>query len=331
MGRRGSSGGRRRGGKLAALAVVALVAGTYLVASLIGRSGDPLADQAGEAEVPEVEVPVLATPEVEEPTDPHLAAGPGAGDVPPARTQGEAQSTGWWQVVTQPIVGPGQPPLARSTGPHGTRPTTGEPYVALTFDDGPDPRYTPQVLALLREYGVTATFCVVGHLAAEFPELIRAIVADGHTMCNHSWDHDMALGSRSRAAIRADLERTTAAIRDAAPGTRVSYYRQPGGNWTARVVDVAEELGMTSLHWAVDPQDWRKPGAAKIAAMVNSHCHPGAIVLLHDGGGEREGTVAALRTILPELTSQFMLAAMPPGVAPPQRYGIELPLRSGQR
>ena len=82
-------------------------------------------------------------------------------------------------------------------GPFGSLATTGTAAVALTFDDGPDPQYTPQVLALLREYEVKATFCVVGENAQSHPDLVQAIVAEGHTLCNHSWHHDVTLGSRS--------------------------------------------------------------------------------------------------------------------------------------
>jgi peptidoglycan/xylan/chitin deacetylase (PgdA/CDA1 family) len=198
-------------------------------------------------------------------------------------------------------------------GPFGSWRTTGGDHVALTFDDGPDPHHTPQVLALLREHGVKATFCLVGVNVRAYPELVRAIAADGHTLCNHSWKHDFGLGSRSRTAIRADLTRTNEAIRDAVPGARIAYFRQPGGNWTKAVVTVARDLGMTSLHWAVDPQDWRRPGAESITRQVTSETAAGAIVLLHDGGGDRRGTVNALRTILPNLTRRFELAALPAG------------------
>lgn len=209
------------------------------------------------------------------------------------------------------------PPLPMDDdGPSGSRLTTGSHEVALTFDDGPDPHYTPQVLDLLRRHGVTATFCLVGENAQAYPELVRAIAADGHTLCNHSWKHDFRLGSRSRAAIRADLARTNEAIRAAVPDARIAYYRQPGGYWTDRVVAVAAELGMTSLHWTVDPQDWRRPGAGSIAAQVTSGTADGAIVLLHDGGGDRAGTVAALRPILTDLTRRFHLTALP--LTPPE-------------
>jgi peptidoglycan/xylan/chitin deacetylase (PgdA/CDA1 family) len=181
----------------------------------------------------------------------------------PPPTAGGAVGANWEASVpiapaaaqARPVTGPGRPPLShRAGGPHGTHRTTGADYVALTFDDGPDPQWTPEVLALLRKHRVKATFCVVGQLVEAFPELVREIAEAGHTLCNHSWDHDFGLGSRSRTEIRENLERTNAAIHRAAPGTRISYYRQPGGFWTDRVVEVAAELGMSSLHWAVDPR-----------------------------------------------------------------------------
>lgn len=236
---------------------------------------------------------------------PTTAPGPPTGAPPrPVVTQDD---TGTEQAV------PLRPPLPpeKGGGPYGSRRTTGDHSVALTFDDGPDPSYTTQVLAALRKHRVKATFCLVGVKARAYPQLVRAIAADGHTLCNHSWSHDFALGSRSRAAIRADLTRTNDAIREAVPDAAVSYYRQPGGHWTAAVVAVARELGMTSLHWAVDPQDWRRPGAKTLAASVTSGTTAGAIVLLHDGGGDRRNTVAALDTILPNLSRRFRLAALP--------------------
>ncbi|TDB74863.1 polysaccharide deacetylase family protein [Micromonospora sp. KC723] len=196
-------------------------------------------------------------------------------------------------------------------GPFGSRVSTGSTLVALTFDDGPNPDYTPQVLDVLREFGVRATFCVVGENAQRHPHLIRAIVADGHTLCNHSWRHDVQLGRRSRDAIRADLLRTNEAIRAAVPDAPIAWYRQPGGAWTYPLVSVAEELGMIPLHWSVDPVDWRTPGALRIATRVVRDTTAGSIVLLHDAGGERQGTVDALRHMLPELTSRFPLDALP--------------------
>lgn len=208
-------------------------------------------------------------------------------------------------------VPPGQP---NDGGPYGARMTTGTSQVTLTFDDGPDPYYTPQTLAALRAYGVTATFCLVGENARAHPELVRAIVADGHTLCNHSWNHDVLLGKRSYQAIQADLLRTSEAIRAAVPDARITYFRQPGGEWTYSVVAVARDLGMVPLHWTVDPTDWRQPGADTIARRVTSNTGPGSVVLLHDAGGNRQGTVDALYQILPYLTSRFHVAALPAGL-----------------
>lgn len=201
------------------------------------------------------------------------------------------------------------------TGPFGALRTIAAGYAALTFDDGPDPRWTPQVLEVLRHHGVRATFCVLGRNAEAYPELIREIAADGHSLCNHSWDHDLELGERSEAAIRADLARTNAAIRAAVPEAEIGYYRQPGGMWTSRVVEVAAEMGMASLHWTVDPQDWREPGSREISEVVRVNTFPGAIVLLHDGGGDRRDTVRALDDLLDALGSEIGFDALP--VQPP--------------
>ena len=197
--------------------------------------------------------------------------------------------------------------------------TTGTSSVALTFDDGPGPS-TPAVLALLRQYHVKATFCLIGIHVRAHPELVRAIVADGHTLCNHSWIHDEQLGHKPPDVIRADLQRTDDAIHAAAPGARIAYYRQPGGNWTPVVTAVARSLGMRSLGWNVDPADWNtvayQPGPAMtdhVVSTVESRVRAGSIVLSHDAGGDRSSTLAAYRTLLPYLIDQrhFTLAAMP--------------------
>ncbi|MER5458252.1 polysaccharide deacetylase family protein [Micromonospora sp. NPDC002389] len=196
-------------------------------------------------------------------------------------------------------------------GPMGTRVTTGTGTVALTFDDGPNPDYTPQVLALLREHRVTATFCLVGQNVQAYPWLVQQIVADGHTLCNHSWDHDVTLGARSPEQIRNDLLRTSEAIRAAVPDAPIAWYRQPGGAWTYSLVATARELGMTPLHWTLDTSDWQRPGATRIAASVLDGVQPGSIVLLHDAGGDRQGTVDALYRILPELSGRLDVQALP--------------------
>ncbi|HCT81622.1 MAG TPA: polysaccharide deacetylase family protein [Micromonosporaceae bacterium] len=251
---------------------------------------------------------------------------------PPAEWSAEADAQVMSLRRINPITGPDQPPLPEDEfGPYGSRRTTGTYEVALTFDDGPDPQWTPMVLEVLRQYRIKATFCVLGVNAVSFPHLVRAIDADGHTLCNHSWGHDIGLGRRGFAAIVGDMSRANEAIRAAAPGARVSYFRHPGGAWTQNAVNAARQLGMSSLHWDVDPRDWLKPGPRAISSTVVTSTGPGAIVLLHDGGGDRRGTAEALRSILPNLAARFPLVALPPGTDAPRLHGIDLPIHLGQQ
>lgn len=199
---------------------------------------------------------------------------------------------------------------APSPGPHGSQQVTGSSAVALTFDDGPDPTWTPKVLALLRKHKVKATFCVVGIEVKRHPKLIGEIVRDGHTLCNHTWDHDLRLGKRTPGHIKANLARTNAAIISALPGAQIPYFRQPGGMWTKRGVRVVREMNMTPLHWNVDPRDWTKPPARQISSFVKRETKKGDIVLLHDGGGNRTQTYRALHDVLPHLTRRFQLTPL---------------------
>lgn len=185
-------------------------------------------------------------------------------------------------------------------GPMGTRDHTGSNGVALTFDDGPDPNWTPRVLTELRERGVKATFCVIGAYAEAYPDLIADIVHDGHTLCSHTWFHEMDLGQWSEEEIRANLQRTNDAIEKAAPGAEVEYFRHPGGQWTDRAVRVAADMGMESLHWDIDPSDWdRRTTEGQIRDRVLA-AEPGSIILLHDGASNQEAMVGALSSILDE-------------------------------
>jgi peptidoglycan/xylan/chitin deacetylase (PgdA/CDA1 family) len=205
---------------------------------------------------------------------------------------------------------------ARFNGPAYSATRTGGAGVALTFDDGPDPAQTPQLLDLLARYHVHATFCLVGQNVAAHPELVRRIVAEGHTLCNHTWQHSLTLGKQTPAQIRADLQRTNDAIHAAAPGSKIEYLRAPGGNFTPNFVAVATDLGMTSIYWQVDPRDWDHPTGesdtthrARVIAAVKQHVHKGSIVLSHDYA--QPDTIAAYRTLLPWLKHHYTLVALP--------------------
>jgi peptidoglycan-N-acetylglucosamine deacetylase len=189
--------------------------------------------------------------------------------------------------------------------------TTGSAAVALTFDDGPGGN-TGQVLDLLKQYGIHATFCIIGRVISEYsPDLIRRIVDEGHTLCNHTWTHDLNLRTRSEAQIRWELQRTNDAIHAIVPDAPIKYFRNPGGNFSPLTVSIAASMGMQSIYWAVDPSDWTRPGTQAIINNVLTHTHEGSIVLMHDGGGDRSQTVQALGTILPNLKSRFTLVPLP--------------------
>ena len=183
--------------------------------------------------------------------------------------------------------------------------------VALTFDDGPDPRWTPAVLDLLRRHGMRATFCVVGLHVVEHPELVRRIAAEGHALCDHTWTHDEALPERSPATIRAEIVRTYDAIVAASGGVKPLYYRAPAGRWSPAVVAEAHRLGLRPLGWTVDPTDWRQPPAAQITRSVLDSVAPASIVLLHDGYGHRAQTLAALPTLLDTLITRHLTPTLP--------------------
>ncbi|WP_063763680.1 polysaccharide deacetylase family protein [Actinoplanes subtropicus] len=214
-------------------------------------------------------------------------------------------------VPVVPSTGPAKP-KNKDAGPANSLRVTGSTAVALTFDDGPDPAQTPQILALLDKYQIKATFCLVGQNVVKHPEIVREIVADGHTLCNHTWNHSLTIGKDKPEQIRADLARTDAAIEAAAPGVKIPFFRAPGGNFTDRLVDVAAADGMTSLYWQVDPQDWlHKTGetdvahTARVVAEIKKDVRPGAIVLSHDFN--QPDTIAAYAKLLPWFKANFTL------------------------
>ncbi|MCK7624726.1 polysaccharide deacetylase family protein [Streptomyces sp. RS10V-4] len=171
--------------------------------------------------------------------------------------------------------------------------------VALTFDDGPDPRHTPEILQVLRRYGVRATFFVVGECALAFPDLLHALADEGHAIGNHTWTHPQ-LTALPPDAVRGELGRTSALIEEVL-GAPPALARAPYGDWDPLSLAVCAELGMSPVGWSVDSQDWTRPGPERIADTVLDALGPGAIVLCHDGGGDRVQTVQALEWYLPEL------------------------------
>ncbi|MBU2667949.1 polysaccharide deacetylase family protein [Actinoplanes bogorensis] len=175
----------------------------------------------------------------------------------------------------------------------------GPKVVALTFDDGPHPAYTPQVLTLLRKHHIKATFFVIGQQAAGHPDLIRAIVADGHTVGTHTWSHQ-DLHRMKAGPVRTEVARAVDKVA-AVTGEIPELFRAPYGAWSRTVFEVCAKLGQTSIAWDVDPRDWDNPGSGRIRSRILDQVGNRSIVLTHDGGGDRAQTVRALRGVLPVL------------------------------
>ena len=158
--------------------------------------------------------------------------------------------------------------------------------VALTFDDGPSP-YTPKVLSILQKHHVRGTFFEIGE---QVSSASRAVVKAGEEIADHSYRHETDPSRSSMAATNAAIRRAT--------GFEPCLFRPPGGAFNSRVVGDARALGMTTVIWDVDPRDWSRPGTSAIYSRVVSATRPGSIVLMHDGGGDRSETVAALPHII---------------------------------
>ena len=182
-------------------------------------------------------------------------------------------------------------PAATSAGPGGV--------VYLTFDDGPHPTYTPQVLDILARRGARATFFVLGSLAEARPELMARIVAEGHTVANHAWNHENLAGL-PRSSFDDTIGRTQAVLSDRA----TPCLRPPYGSIDAFTREWAMALGLDLVLWTVDTNDWRRPGAQVIADRIVRGATDEAIVLMHDGGGNRTQTVEGLELALDRLSGR---------------------------
>jgi len=172
--------------------------------------------------------------------------------------------------------------------------------VALSFDDGPDPRWTPAVLQILKDENVKATFCTIGYLAQRHPELVKAEFDEGHTVCDHSMHHILNLPSRPHPQIIDEVDQAADVIRTIT-GENPIFYRPPGGNVSQDVIDTAHQRGLRVLKWGVDPKDYTKPPAPVILARIEAKVGPGAVILMHDGGGDRSQTVSMLRQLIDDL------------------------------
>ncbi len=175
------------------------------------------------------------------------------------------------------------------------------PKIALTFDDGPDLYNTPQILDVLQQYGVKATFFGIGHQIAAHPHIVRQEYEAGHTIGNHSWAHP-DLGLLPASDILSELDDTSKAIQEVI-GVRPTFFRPPYGSLSIQVLAQAYHLGSTIVMWNAgeEARDWSNPGVSYIVRHILSLVCEGSIILMHDGGGDRSQTVAALSVIIERL------------------------------
>lgn len=185
--------------------------------------------------------------------------------------------------------------------------------MVLTFDDGPDPRYTPGILDTLARYGVRAMFFVCGEMATENRDLLRRMAAEGHVIGNHTWTHPL-IPTLSRPGIASEIGRTSEVVQQVV-GEAPLWFRAPFGAWNRAAFEIGAELGMEPLGWTVDTLDWKEPGTATIVSRVLGGAGSGVIVLSHDAGGNRSQSVQAINSYLPQLLARgyrMTLPALPP-------------------
>ncbi|WP_333769961.1 polysaccharide deacetylase family protein [Streptomyces sp. IBSBF 2435] len=183
--------------------------------------------------------------------------------------------------------------------------------VNITIDDGPDPRWTPQVLSVLKQHHVHATFCMIGPQAQANPALVRRVVAEGHRLCDHTVHHDEHMDHKPFAYQQKEIMDAYTMIKGASGGAPVPYYRAPGGAFTPASRALAAQHGMRPLGWNIDTKDFARPGVGTILATVKSEIHNGPTILFHDGGGDRSQTVAALDQSLTWLAQQGYTFSFP--------------------
>ncbi|HEU5156856.1 MAG TPA: polysaccharide deacetylase family protein [Streptosporangiaceae bacterium] len=182
---------------------------------------------------------------------------------------------------------------------HDLLPHAPKRAIALTIDDGPDPRWTPRVLDLLAHHEVSATFCLIGVQVRQYPDLVRAIVDAGHQVADHTMHHPVGLCRLPEHRIDAEIGAAHKLIKDVS-GLAPKLFRAPGGIWSRTLLRSVARHGMLPLDWDVDPRDWSRPGTRRIAHTL-LRAKPGDILLCHDGGGDRSETLRALHAVIPRL------------------------------
>ena len=237
-------------------------------------------------------------------------------------------------LLAQPSAAPQPTATATPPPPSATTPALSYsavhvdgPYIAMTFDDGPSEKLTPELLDILAQYHIHATFFVIGKNAAEHPEILQRAVREGHEIGNHSWSHP-AFAKMSDDKVRVELQKTDDTIR-AALGGRPVLMRPPYGSITARQKKwINAEFGYRTILWDVDPLDWKRPGPAVVTHRIVTETRPGSIILSHD---IHPGTIKAMPATFDQLQAKgFKFVTVSELIAmgtpmPPKKMGDEGP------
>ncbi|SET54471.1 Peptidoglycan/xylan/chitin deacetylase, PgdA/CDA1 family [Oceanobacillus limi] len=178
--------------------------------------------------------------------------------------------------------------------------------IALTFDDGPDPRFTPEILDVLKANDIQATFFLMGARAKAYPELVARIIEEGHIIGNHTYWHPNLVEQADIATLEREVNHTEETLAELS-GYRTKLFRAPYGFLYNDLVEKLAEMDYTIVGWSVDSLDWQETPPEVIASNVIGNIHPGAIILMHDGAewdGDRTNTILSLQQIIPELIGQ---------------------------
>lgn len=184
---------------------------------------------------------------------------------------------------------------------------TDQKVVALTFDDGPDPRYSEQIGQILADAGAKGTFFVMGRHAAAHPEVVQALIKQGHELGNHTWSHP-SLRAKSPQTIRAELESTDRLLHDLGY-TEPIPFRSPYGHSWFTLPHVLKQRQQANVLWTVQMNDWKPEEPDVMMQLLAPKFGNGAIILMHDGDGESEGadrrnTVTLVQRILDQYQAQ---------------------------
>ncbi|MFD1177357.1 polysaccharide deacetylase family protein [Paenibacillus puldeungensis] len=178
---------------------------------------------------------------------------------------------------------------------------THQKMVAITFDDGPDPIETTEILNELKKYNAKCTFFVLGKKVETYPEIASRIIKEGHELANHTYNHAYFKGESGEDIVK-ELMKTERVITGVS-GKGSKFFRPPGGVYSDSVVNAAKQVGLKIILWSwhQDTRDWKKPGAHVIKKQVMKNLRNGDIILMHDSVSGKSQTKEALSQILPEL------------------------------